>query len=259
MVRNLLLMSVVLCGLAATPVHGQVARPEVTPQLALARIRVSEVGYRDPTDSPDDPAIYESIRNSARIRSLVLGREMTWLERAMEHSHRTFDVARRDLRSYVVFLMPDGSEPAHWPRMVSHCEGPVTGHRVCTDRPHISWARRRDSWMAIYARAGRIVSGREHAQCVEPPTTWGCPPERVPEGRTSCNDHEDAMDDGNLVRVDCGATRNWFYRPLSDAEQESIERCEVRMDRATGYLVWLSDGERQSCLEAQNGVEVDYE
>lgn len=187
----------------------------VEEQLALAQICVNEGDFRVHT-RPDCPAIFEALANFARQRTVTERRacvadgrpaeecaavEITWLEHARVHSDRVFDRGRTDARRYIAWLNPAGTEPRGWPTMAFRRDG--TSVRVLR---HVGWDRRREDWLAVYALAGRILSGEVRAHCDGTPLTWGCPG----EGRRDCGDHARAVERG-LIRVDCGETSNWFY------------------------------------------------
>lgn len=100
---------------------------------------------------------------------------------ARQYSSRVFDLERRDSRAWVAFLDPSGRRPAHWPEVAS-------------------WSRFRARWLAVYETAGRVVRGDLEHRCTETPRHWGGPMDAARAARMG------------LVRIDCGDTRNDFYR-----------------------------------------------
>lgn len=158
----------------ATPVAAQpLAR--IDDQLALARVAASEAGLLATEDE------------IAAIGAVLRARcdECSITTVARQYSTRVFDLTRRDSRAWVAFLRADGREPAHWPRAAS-------------------WSAYRERWLRIYEAAGRVVRGELEHRCTSPVHHWGAP-------QAGSIDMRRALRAG-WVRVDCGATRNAFWR-----------------------------------------------
>jgi hypothetical protein len=185
-------------------------------QLALARICASEEGLSRSTEGC--AAIDAVISHRARMR------EVSWMRQARDGSSQSFNTRRSDMRRWIAFLNPDGTQPDGWPShawrrvMVPGDDG--VEREMLAQVQHAPWSMpdRRDDfqrrWLRIHERAGAIVRGEENHQCRlggrrEEPAYWGCPPDDFIEG--SCRDHARAERAG-WVRLDCGETaRNWFY------------------------------------------------
>lgn len=101
-------------------------------------------------------------------------------------------------RSYVAQLDATGARPRGWSRGLDW-EGDY-----------------RARWLELLAYCERVLRGEERSDCAEPPDDWG--------GRM---DRERAQRLG-LVEVDCGETRNDFYRRPSSirAEREAQRQPE---------------------------------
>lgn len=97
-------------------------------------------------------------------------------------------------RSYVAQLDERGREPASWPRMVTVCR-----RGTCRVVQHAPWSAYRERWLALVARAERIVAGAVAHSCDEEPDDWGGVADRERAARLG------------LRRISCGETRNDFY------------------------------------------------
>lgn len=169
------LMTVAIALAIALPPRAY-AQVRVGDQLALARVCASEIGlHAAGTDV--------HTAECAAIARVLAGRSSTIASAAARYSGRVFDRDRAGGRAWVVFLDAEGREPAHWPRSVR-------------------WSHFRARWLALYAAAGRIVRGELADTCVEDVDHWGM---------RSGVDLERAQRFG-WTEVDCGATRNAFWR-----------------------------------------------
>jgi hypothetical protein len=121
----------------------------------------------------DCPAIHAVLAYRAQVR------RSTWLSAARAYSPGHVGRRKAPRRPWVAMLRPSGAEPAGWPQA-------------------LPWARYRPRWQAVLELARRVVAGEVQAPCE--PHHWGGP-----------------MDDWRahrqgLERVECGATRNHFWR-----------------------------------------------
>lgn len=135
------------------------AQDQLTPQLALARVCASELGF--------DGALEEC----AAIYAVLVrrGREhyhsADFVYAARTYSNSVFDLERRDGRAYVAHLRPDGREPAGWPAYVSTRRGMVR---------HAPWTAYRARWLALYEGAGAVVRGEIPNACAgDAADHWG--------------------------------------------------------------------------------------
>jgi hypothetical protein len=174
MLRHLIVAAIVFAALPAH-VRAQHAHSRLD-QISLARVVASEGGLQATDD--EVAAIGTVLRSRCSRCSLTTV--------ARQYSRRVFDASRRDPRAWLAFLRADGRQPEHWPSGVS-------------------WATARERWMRIYEAAGRFVRGELEHRC-EGGTVdhWGSP-------RAGSIDMRRARRAG-WTRVDCGDTRNAFWR-----------------------------------------------
>jgi hypothetical protein len=179
------------------------ANEDITDQLALARICVSEAGFpqRDRRDADEDgdteewlitddcAAIHEVLTRGAQRH------RMRFQTFARAYSTRVFNPRREDTRAYVANLTPAGGRPSGWPTDIW-----VRTSRGLERRSHAPWGQYRDAWLALYEHAGQVISGEIGTPCEEDAHHWG-----------------GSMDTHRAVRagwleLDCGNTRNTFWQ-----------------------------------------------
>lgn len=171
--------------------------------LALARICVSEAGWNC-WESGDGLAIHEVLLRGAERH------DMRYLGYARAYSRRaTGVVSIVGARSWIPLLNAEGTAPSSWPEHSYRRQRDGTVAIL----PHPPWARYRDQWLAVLARAREVVrtlslsNVGEWSSCARPVHDWG-----------------GAMDRGRaerigLVEVSCGSTENDFYcRPRVDED-----------------------------------------
>lgn len=103
---------------------------------------------------------------------------MRYTSFARVYSRRTF-AGTTPTNPWATWITPACREPHEWPTS-------------------IQWSSRRDDCVALYLRAHRVVAGEHAARCS--PVHWGGVMDR---------DHAAQQ---RLVRIECGDTRNDFYR-----------------------------------------------
>jgi hypothetical protein len=201
--RNMSKILVVAAVLGAASTAVSQTRERVSDQLGLARICASEAGLpeRDAEDRDGDGDRSEFVFSddcAAIHSSLSFGADQTdmqFISFARAYSRRLFDTSRTGGRSWLVFLNPQGSEPANWPaeRYVPQRDGSVRIER------HAPWSAYREAWMALYEHAGRIVRGEVDDRCESTVSDWGGSMDRNRANRLG------------LIPVSCGHTHNDFY------------------------------------------------
>ena len=147
--------------------------------VLLARVVVSESGW-DGWATGDGYAIHEAQLAQARADGV------SWRSAAVAMSPRA--TGRRPTSgrlAWVAGLDERGREPAAWPPL-----------------PHSPWPQYRSRWLAVLERAREVVTWPmsvhdEWGMCDERPWTWAAPHHPPSPG---------------LVAVDCGGTRNRYYR-----------------------------------------------
>jgi hypothetical protein len=171
----------------AVAVHSQ--GPADWDALAIARLAVNEAGF-EPTD--DIAGIYAVVARRARLSGISID-SAARIQSPRVYTRRRCEAGERSTRErpcrrrrlYVPFLPFDGHRPRRWPR-------------------RMEWPR--DKWMALLARAQRLVSGQESHGCSEEPRWWGGPVvDRASIDRNIAN--------GTWHIVDCGRTENVFLAP----------------------------------------------
>lgn len=171
------------------------AQEPLTPELALARICVSEAGW-EATD--DCAAIHHVLLRGAEHRG---GGRRAYVSFASSYSHRLLTGDGQIQRPWLRQLDTSGSEPGLWGfrRMRD-------GSLSRVDCP--PWRAYRERWMAVLERARTLVRERrlddadEWSPCDEEPHHWGCP--------LPCVDHERATRAG-WRQISCGNTVNEFW------------------------------------------------
>lgn len=157
--------------------------------LLLARICAHEAGW-DAHETGDCAAIHEVLWRGAMRHNLSY--------RAYAYAYSGRALRGETSRAYFAELDADGSEPPSWPRYVTRRreDGAVSV------LPGPSWSSYRYRWLDLLAYAEAIVHDGPDASspCAEPVHDWG-----------GVVDMERAERIG-LVVVDCGETRNLFYR-----------------------------------------------
>lgn len=104
--------------------------------------------------------------------------------------------AGRTTRAWAQWLRRDATRPWGWPEFVTR-QGRRDPSRVRLVA-HAPWSHYRDRWLALLEVADRVVAGELAASCS--PEAWGGAVDRARARRL------------RLVEIDCGETRNAFYR-----------------------------------------------
>lgn len=118
-------------------------------QLWLAQYCVNEASF---TLSDDCGAIADVLRNRSQTGRITRG--IIWSYSRGEIFNRN----RTDRMRYVPYLNPFGRKPRFW-----------------DDVSTVSWSRRRQIWLQIYERAGRILNRTEQSKCEDRVDHWGAP------------------------------------------------------------------------------------
>ncbi len=162
------------------PLETHAAAPSYSPEaIALARVCVSEAGW---TYSGDCAAIHAVLSFHAARR------EMSFLQFARRYSERVFDRQRQDSRRWIAWLSPTFERPRGWPARV------------------LAWERGAELWRERLDHAEGIIRGEVAPACDRTPHHWGA---RYGIDRSRA---ERAIEEGRWQVVDCGETRNAFYR-----------------------------------------------
>lgn len=209
--KNLLGLAALVLVLAATlPSQGQNAtpRPRLTPELALARLCVSEAGW-ECFDTGDALGIHEVILRGAARQGI------RYESYARAYARRLFGARPHDVARlrWVGELNTAGDAPPSWPTTVARRRGGVV-----TVEPHPPWSQFRARWLAVLERARETVTVMtlddvdEWGICDLPVQDWGGHVDRNRAARIG------------LVEVDCGETRNDFYCRPSDPTCVEIDR-----------------------------------
>ncbi len=162
------------------PITTHASSPTFSPEaIALARVCVSEAGW---TYDGDCAAIH------AVLSFHAIRRDMTFLEFARRYSERVFNRRRSDSRRWIAWLSPTFERPRGWPGRV------------------LTWERGAELWRARLEHAEEIVRGEVSPSCDRTPHHWGA---RYGVDRSRA---QRAIDEGRWQVVNCGDTRNAFYR-----------------------------------------------
>lgn len=160
--------------------------------LLLARLCANEAGL----PLSDDCAAIDHV---LRVRASVSGRTYADVLHRYQRNAGALGLDRTDSRRWIAFLSPDGAEPPGW-------------------QPRLRWSRHRPRWLALYEQAQAIRAGEVPSPCDVEPDHWGAP------------GYLDRPRRAGWSRVDCGATRNAFWRMPANAPAR-------RQGAATGVLV----------------------
>lgn len=208
-----------ICSLALTITCTSEAQSVISPQLALARICVSEEGLPDvveerlvlrgPNRVRGQPwyagcrAIHEVYLRGAN-RLLLRDRatpRTAYLEFARDYSPRVIGpLPTEPIRQWVTELSPRGRQPASW-----------------ADRTRPPWSRYRRAWLSAYAAAGQIVRGTlddvdEWSSCDRPVHHWGSASTRARARRAG------------WIETSCGPTANvFFHAPELHNEEVDVD------------------------------------
>lgn len=194
----LILAAIISLSTCASPASAQ-TRQRISPELALARICVSEAGW-ECFESGDGYAIHEVLlRGSER-------HDISYVSYARAYSGRA--VGSKPYigqRVWIPFLVESGDEPHNWRVPLLRRQGGVT--RVINPPP---WSQYRARWLAVLEYARRVVRMSlsdisEWGHCAEEVHDWGGSMDRDRARRLG------------LIEVSCGGTQNFFYRRPSIA------------------------------------------
>lgn len=150
------------------------ARPPSVDRAAhdLARICAGEAGIQ--TETADCAAIHAVLTSRSERMGVGYRTAARW------YAGRHLDRSRSDRRRWVAWLRPDTARPMGWPS-------------------RLSWSAHRGRWRDLLTLARQIVAGTHKADCA--PHHWG----------DRHGDLERARKAG-WDRLDCGQTRNLFWR-----------------------------------------------
>lgn len=198
----LILAALVSLSTCASPASAQ--RQRISPELALARICVSEAGW-DCFETGDGYAIHEVIlRGSTR-------HDISYTSYARAYSGRA--VGSKPYigqRTWIPFLVENGDEPRNWRTPLYRTQGGAV--RVLGPPP---WSQYRARWLAVLEHARRVVrlslsDIQDWGRCGQEVHDWGGSMDRDRARRLG------------LIEVECGETQNYFYRRPSIAIGVSI-------------------------------------
>lgn len=151
------------------------AQPLPSTAEALARVCVAEAGWE--TSTGDCAAIVHLLVRRAERRELSTRRM------AALYSSRHFDRERTDARRWIVGLDARAERPAGWPA-------------------RLPWPRYREDWLAALEHVRAALRGDVADPCRGEADHWGAPYGGDLERATAAG----------WVRLDCGETRNAFWR-----------------------------------------------
>jgi hypothetical protein len=180
--------------LLARGAAGQVRDVDV---LMVSRVCYSEAGPTSTTHQ-DCPALVEVLRASARRWDTTIAKA------ARRHSPRATgarpELIRRMRQRWVSTLVLDGTEPTGWPQLLQH--------RAAHGLGAVSWHAVRPGWLARVAEV-RDLLATPRAVCASTPRHWG-----MRHGIDLARARQ-----AQWVEIDCGATRNAFWRVPSSSNR----------------------------------------
>lgn len=219
-----LIVAILLCFMSGvdTGTHAEaqeVARARLTPEVALARLCISEAGW-ECFDTGDGIGIHEVILRGASHQSI------RYESYARAYAQRLFGARPHDVPRlrWVGQLTSACTAPEAWPTTISHSNRDGT----VDVRPHASWSSYRERCLSIFARAREVVA----EMTLDDVDEWGvCD--------TEVHDWGGFLDEARaqrigLVPVECGVTdggtRNTFYCRPGMARSNGSECIEVDRD-----------------------------
>ncbi len=213
-IKHMLALCLLLT-VAAVPAHGQ--QVQLTPEVALARLCISEAGW-ECFDTGDGFGIHEVISRGAAQQNI------RYESYARAYARRLFGARPHDVQRlhWVGQLTPACTEPADWPTTLTVRRGGVV-----TVVPHAPWATYRERCLAVFAQAREVA-----ALTLEDVDEWGVCDSAVYDWGGFV-DEARARRIG-LVPVVCGVTddgtRNTFYCRPGAARADGAECLEVDRD-----------------------------
>lgn len=154
-------------------------------QLYLGRHFVNENGF---TITDDHVAQSIVLKRRSSIGEITSGIIRAYSRDTVTRRH----LIRSD-RRYISFLNPWGARPRFW-----------------REDSTVPWSTRRQTWLEIYRRAGRILRNEIISPCEAPPDHWYSRPRTRMERRLLARR---AQQEG-YTEVDCGTTLNTYWKRI---------------------------------------------